>query len=276
MSKSTAVIIVTHNSGKFFGRCMSALAGQSVSPDSVIVIDSGSSDTQYLVSSEISQEYSVDYCENIGFCSANNRAWKKCETYDYVLVLNPDAFLSPSFLEEAIAFMEREENGRVGAITGALLGYDIDADRPTMLIDSTGISQRWFGRFHDRDQMHPVAELARYKSPEPVNALCGAVMFCRAEAIRQASRGGELFDPEYFMYKEDIDLSWRLRGAGWKVLFHPALWAYHCRGWKGRAKASKAARVMSARNELRLFRKHHSPYLIYSALKWSLVRLVDI
>lgn len=276
MSISIAAIIVTHNSGKFFCKCISALAEQSVRPDTVIVIDSGSSDTGYLVCPEISQEYSVDYCENIGFCSANNRAWKRCESYDYIILLNPDAFLSPSFLEEAIAFMEREENSRVGAITGALLGYDIDADKPTMLIDSTGISQRWFGRFHDRDQMLPIAELARYKTPESVNALCGAVMLCRAQAVRQVSTSGELFDPEFFMYKEDIDLSWRLKSAGWQILFHPGLRAYHCRGWKGRAHASRAARVMSSRNELILFKKHHSPYLIYSALKWSLVRLFGI
>jgi GT2 family glycosyltransferase len=276
MAKSVGVIIVTHNSSRFFSKCLAALAGQTVRPAVISVIDSGSCDTAYLNVPEALQPYHLEVCSNVGFCAANNRGWLQCRGCDYVLLLNPDAFLVPRFIEEALAFMERVENARVGALTGALLGYDIDAEQPTMLIDSTGIQQNWFGRLQDRDQRRPVERLERYTAPEEVTAICGALMFCRNEALLQASPDGELFDPEFFMYKEDIDLCWRIRKQGWRIVFDVSLRAYHCRGWKSRERVSKAARVLSSRNELRLFRKHRSLYLIYAALKFPLVRIAGI
>ncbi|MBW4028360.1 glycosyltransferase family 2 protein [Acidipila rosea] len=273
---SIGIIVVTHNSSKFLGRCIGGIDSQTLPPDAVVIVDSGSTDPGYLRALSHRPNYSLLLRKNIGFCAANNLGWRECQTLDYILLLNPDAFLPPDFLANALDFMDRSANLDVGAISGVLLGYDIDKDQPTGLIDSTGIDQRWYGRLHDRDQRSPVANLARYHLPEPANALCGALMLCRNKALREVCTSGELFDPTFFMYKEDIDLSWRLKASGWKILFHPDLWAYHCRGWKGRHNVSKAARVMSSRNELRLFKKHRSPYLLYALFKYPIVQLLGI
>jgi N-acetylglucosaminyl-diphospho-decaprenol L-rhamnosyltransferase len=96
------------------------------------------------------------------------------------------------------------------------------------------------------------------------------------EALRQAALpGGNIFDPSFFMYKEDIDLSLRLRARGWRLGFDPGAESYHCRGWLGRRHMPKKFRVMSARNEIRICLRHRDPRLVFHLLKYAYVRLFD-
>src|SRR5262249_41711624 len=137
-----------------------------------------------------------------------------------------------SFLEQAIAFMEQPQSAKIGALTGILLGYDIVQDKLTGKVDSTGIFRRWYGKWYDRGQGQTYDQ-KQYNQPEPVPAICGALMLCRHKSLKETSLGPNIvLDPNYYMYKEDIDLSLRIRKKGWFLLFHPQFLAYHCRGWK--------------------------------------------
>ena len=78
--------------------------------------------------------------------------------------------------------MERPENSHVGALTGKVLGYDIDAGKPTGRYDSTGIFHKWYGKWYDRGQGEYV-EQELYNNEESVPAICGAVFFCRKSAL---------------------------------------------------------------------------------------------
>lgn len=102
-------------------------------------------------------------------------------------------------------------------------------------------------------------------------------MLCRKKALDEVLlQGGAIFDPSFYMYKEDIDLSLRLRRKGWSLMYVPSLVAYHCRGWKKERKdVPKAYRLLSARNEMRLYARSGSPYVIYSALKYAAVKLLN-
>lgn len=266
---TVAVVIVSFNSQKFLPKCLRSLAGQTRPPNYVVVVDSGSTDKTYL--DHLNCE--VVRIGNVGYCVANNIGWQSAKNYDYVLYLNPDAFPVPDFLERAVRFMDDRENARVGLLGGSLLRYDLDSDNPTGLVDSTGIVQKWYGRLVDRDSERPNAVLRKYVSPEQVPALCAAAVFCRNQALRDVAEGDRVFDPSYFMYKDDIDLSWRVCRAGWKLIYHPALIAYHCRGLKRRKETSREMLLLSARNEVKLRRKFGSPYLLYSLAKHLLVHL---
>lgn len=271
-SPSIAVIIVTYDSARVLKRCLDAVLGQTRRADLIVVIDNHSPSPSYL--DEIAPAAAlriIRLSRNEGFCQANNLAYAVARHCRYVLFLNPDAFLSARFLEEAIAWMERPGNDSVGCLTGTLLGFDIERNCPTGLIDSTGIFQEWYGRWYDRGRGGPAADFVS-RGAEEVPAACGALMLCRTRALEAvALRGGEIFDPTFFMYKEDIELSLRLRAGGWRVVYAPHLLCHHGRGWRGRHVVTFRARYLSIRNELRLCVRSARRGLPYSLVKFVYV-----
>src|SRR5580692_1344508 len=232
-----AVIIVTYNSGRVLKRCIDALMKQSRRPDTVIVVDNCSSDTCYLdFLSGVPNCQLLKLPRNEGFCGGNNRGFAIARGYEHILFLNPDAFLAEKFVEEAAAIMDDPVNSRVAALGGTLLGFDVAVDRPTGKLDSTGIFQTWYGKWFDRGQGAAYSASDQESvSMESVPALCGALMFCRRRALEEVTiRGTEIFDNTFFMYKEDIDLSLRLRHRGWIIAYCAYLHCHHGRGWAGR------------------------------------------
>jgi GT2 family glycosyltransferase len=274
-----AAIIVTHNSQACLPFCMEALFKQTHLLDLIIIVDSGSSDTSYLA--HYTSNPTVKVCllqENVGFCQGNNRGLSDVpEKTDFVMFLNPDAFLTPNFIQDALTQMRKNEFEKVGALSGWLLGYDLSIHAPTGKIDSSGIFQNWYGRWFDRYQgqfYHQHVD----KKFEMVPALCGALMFCRYSALKSVLLGSnQVMDPTFYMYKEDIDLYLRLRQKGWTLGFDPQLKAYHCRGWKrDRSAVSKHFRLLSARNEMKIYQRIKSPYYLYAALKFWVVKIFNV
>lgn len=208
--------------------------------------------------------------ENVGYAKANNIGFKEIDPLQggIVVFMNPDTFLPADYLERTIAVVEQNPDAAI--VSGTLLGFDLKLNTPTGKIDSTGIFRRWYGRWYDRGQGEE--EPGKYSRMEMVPAICGALMCCRLEAL--LSFEGAVFDPDFFLYKEDIELSIRLRNGGWNLLYDPSLVAYHCRGWnKMRGATPYFLRLMSAKNEMLLYKKHPSPYMFWALVKFLLVRL---
>lgn len=271
-----AAIIVTHNSQRCIVKTMESLQRQSHKPDQIVIVDSGSNDPAYLSPFEAFPNTTVIYeKENVGFCKGNNIGVNRAAECTYTLFLNPDAFLKPSFVKEAIALMETDRH--CGALTGILMGYDMQADAPTNRYDSTGIFCTWYGKWYDRDQGKEYRP-SDYLVPEHLPAICGALLFCRKKALDSVLlKGDELFDNSFYMYKEDIDLSCRLRRAGWKLVLYPQLSAYHCRGWQKRSQISRTLRLQSAKNEMRLSMRNKNPlHSLYSMIKYLSVYWLDL
>lgn len=271
-----AVIIVAYDSGRVLRRCLDCLLRQTRPADLIVLVDNCSPDPSYLDDiPPAARMRIVRLPRNEGFCQANNLAYAAARGCSYVLFLNPDAFLSECFLEEALASMERPESDSVGCLTGTLLGFDIERGRPTGLVDSMGIFQTWYGRWHDRGRGMPAGRAAGIGTVE-IPAACGALMLCRARALEEAAlRPGVVFDPRFFMYKEDIDLSLRLRAKGWRIVLAPQLLCHHGRGWQGRRAAPYRARYLSVRNELRVCLRHRLRGLPYSLAKWVYVVAIE-
>ncbi len=271
----TAAVIVTHNSQAVLGRCLAALAAQTTPPLLIALIDSGSEDTDYLQAYCQQLGFIVRFAENIGFSQANNLGWLAVrQNVDFVLFLNPDAFPAPDSIERACAFLA--ENEQVGCVGARLLGFDAAIGQPTGLIDSTGVFCSWYGRWHDRDQGQP--DCGQHSQREEVPAVCGAFLLARRTVLEQtALPGSAVFDPDFFLYKEDIELCLRLRRAGWKIVYLPEAQAQHCRGWQQNRKAMPARlRLTAARNEVLLYKKHPSPYILWALAKYAAVRWLRI
>lgn len=271
--KSTVgVVTVTYNSDRFFDEYIAALNAQTYSADLVVIVDSGSTQPEFL---ERAHAYSVPIEivreKNVGVCAGNNIGWRRVRSFDYILFLNPDAFLAPDFIEKAIAFMEGEP--KAGMVTPSLLRYDIETHQPMDLIDTTGVVRNWYGFLEERDQSKSAKSLKRYTGPNKIPWLCTAVAMGRREAMDAiVESGDQLFDESFFMYKDDTDVSWRVRRAGWHIVHHPGLLGYHCRGWQDRKTVSRKARLLTARNEVKMCFKNHSPFLVVGLLKYALVR----
>lgn len=272
-----AVIIVTHNSQDVLPRCLDALSRQTIQAD-IVLVDSGSKDVSYLDAYRMRSGIRVILEENIGFSRANNRGCQALsQAAEFILFLNPDAFLTESTLQKALVFLK--ENKKVGCVGGRLLGCDKNSGLPTNLLDSTGVFRKWYGCWHDRSQGE--TEKGQYPMQEDVPALCGAFLFCRQAMLSQLSldrstSSTAVFDPDFFLYKEDIELCLRIRKAGWRIVYHPGIKVYHCRGWQKERKQTPHNSVDSGKSELLLYKKHPSLYIVWALFKYLLVRLLKI
>jgi len=264
-----AVIIVTHNSEQVLDRCLSALRDQTVQPETIVVVDAGSRDTGYLNSCSADGRFQLHLEKNIGFGRANNRAYQKLDpSMDFVLFLNPDAFPAEDALASACAYME--SNQEAACLGGRLLGFDPGQRQATGKLDSTGVFRKWYGCWYDRDQGKP--DDGRHREEQDVPAVCGAFLFCRKSMLDQVALEQDVvFDPDFFLYKEDIELCLRIRKTHWKIVYLPDILVYHCRGWGERRKMPHARRLLAARSELLLYTKHPSPYIIWALAKYMAV-----
>lgn len=274
---STAVIIVSYNTQRVLEKAITSLKTQTIPPKYVLIADSGSQDISYLKSYHNPPLWQAfPSGKDVGFCVANNVAYHLLpQEVDYVLFLNPDCFLSPSFLEEAQQWMERHP--KAGCLTGTLKGYDLEKDIPSEKLDSTGIFRTWYGKWYDRGQGKGEHFLHTLPSGPP-HAICGALMFCRKKALdRIMLPNGDIFDSTFYMYKEDIDLSLRIKKAGFALHYEPHLTAFHCRGWKKeRTQMPQSSRLFSARNEQTIHKKEgHALPFIYSTCKLALVKYLN-
>ncbi len=195
----------------------------------VTVVDSGSTDsTPDMVEREFPAVRLIRR-ENIGFSAANNVVLREDEA-DAVLLLNPDTEVYAGTLDAALARLRSEE--RIGMVGCKLVTESGELDHackrsfPTplsALAHFTGI-----GRGEDAS-----GSLSQYRAthlgddePGEVDAVNGAFMLCRAEAVREVG----LLDEGYWLYMEDLDWCRRFWQAGWKVFYEPAGVALHVKG----------------------------------------------
>ena len=166
-----------------------------------------------------------------------------------MLFLNPDVIVPPALLARVRSVMYEERTRQLGVLGVRLMGWDFANARATGSVDSTGVFPVWSG-WRDRRTGSPPASDAI----EEVPALCGAFFLAREEALQAVALGsGEVWDPRYFAYKEDVELSLRLHRAGWRIGMWHGAEAWHGRGWDpDRRKMPRSVRLLSARNDVRL------------------------
>ena len=278
MNPLVSIIIVTNNSEKTLRQAVDGVMTQTYANMELLLCDTGSKDRSYLEPYQTYASTKVLFAgDNVGFCKGNNVGYSALDpASEYVFFLNPDAFLTPYWIEDAVTFMEK--NSSYGALTGTTLGYDLQKNAPSGKYDTTGIFQNWYGKWRDRGQGANV-DPHSYSKEEEIPAICGAVYFARKRALESCLlRNAEVFDSSFYMYKEDIDLSLRLKTKRWKIGFLPSLTAYHCRGWDpDRKKMPRNFRMLSAKNELTIQWKSKKPLpILYSCLKVLSVKMFDI
>ncbi len=219
---SVSIIVLNYNGLKYLDRCLQSLRNLNYSKNhyNVTVVDNGSIDGSIAFLEENYKEVIlIKNKKNLGVCLANNNAIKKTDS-EYVLLLNNDLHLHKDFLKNLVAVMV--DNPNAGCCGGEEYYYDDNIVNPKGDIRKTS----WIGS--------------------------GATIYSR-KALEQSG----LFDDSFFFYCEDIDLSWKLKLAGWDIFQNEMAVFYH--DGKGRKVViSDKTLLYSWRNRLFLIVKYAS------------------
>jgi GT2 family glycosyltransferase len=229
----------------------------------IFVVDNQSRDGSVeMVRAEFPQVEVLASDVNLGFGAANNLALAKAQGR-YVVLLNSDAFLCPNSLALAVQHMDRDPHA--GLAGGRLVGRDHSLQPsarmfPSILSDLlvlTGLAHefpksRFFGRF-DRTWADPL-------EPAEVDWVPGAFSIIRTEALDKVG----YFDPDFFLYSEEVDLCLRIQNAGYKIMYWPDIVVIHIGGESSRQiktleMSSTGAQLIRwrMRSTLLYYRKHH-------------------
>jgi GT2 family glycosyltransferase len=163
-----------------------------------------------------------------GFARAINRGIRESRG-ELVMLCNADLFPSTTYLGEMLRFFE--DHPGAGAAIGKLLRYDLEADRPTNVIDTAGLVLTRQRRIVPRGEGE--WDSGQFDEALEVFAVDGAAPVVRRSALQAISVAGEYLDENFFAHKEDHDVSWRVRLAGWECWYVPSAVAYHGRTTKG-------------------------------------------
>jgi N-acetylglucosaminyl-diphospho-decaprenol L-rhamnosyltransferase len=276
-------IIVSHGAEALLRRCLASLEAHPPSGGMTItVVDSGSTDgTPDMVAREF-PEVRLIREGNVGFSAANNLAMREAKS-DTILLLNPDTEIYAGTLDAGLERLHADKHiGMVGVklITeSGELDHACKRSFPTplsALAHFTGI-----GRSKDAS-----GTLSQYRAthlgddePGEVDAVNGAFMLCRAEAIQRVG----LLDEGYWLYMEDLDWCHRFWDAGWKVFYEPAGTALHVKGGSSGKRRGLRQEIAFHRGMARFYRRfdgpEHSPLvnaIVYSGIGAKLLTSLAI
>jgi GT2 family glycosyltransferase len=258
-----AVVIPNWNGARWLGGCLDAVAAQTRPPDELVVVDGASTDASLAILAEHSSAPRVVRLgANLGFGPAANRGIAEVEA-DAVALINTDVVLAPDWLERAVTALEADP--AVAAVATKMVALD----DPGLLYDTGDFLGRDGAAVqrgkHRRDR-------GEYDAPGEVWGACAGAALYRRDALLAA--GG--FDERFFMYLEDVDLALRLRLAGWRCRYEPAVARHAGEGSSGQLSRSVTGWV--ARNTLLLVAKAFPPrwlpYVLYRqlGLAWHAAR----
>lgn len=253
-----SVIIVNYNVIYFLEQCLHSVikAGQGIGME-VFVVDNNSVDGSVaMVREKFPEVKIIENSDNKGFSKANNQAIRQ-SSGEYVLLLNPDTVVEEDTFLRIIHFMDAHpEGGGLGVKMLDGKGHFLPESKrglPTPAVAFYKVfglarlfpKSKIFGKYHlgylDKDKIHEV------------EILSGAFMLLRKKALETAG----LLDEEFFMYGEDIDLSYRITQAGYKNYYFPETRIIHYKGES--TKKSSVNYVLVFYNAMIIFaRKHFS------------------
>ena len=259
-----SVIIVSYNTRDVLDRCLGCLreaaAGLSLE---ILIVDNGSKDGSVEMLERQHPDVQVIRSEvNLGFGAANNRALSEASGRYFVL-LNSDAFLRPEALRRSIEHME--QNPGVGLAGARLIGPTENwqpsaRSFPSILNDFLSLSglayrfprSRFFGRA-DRTWSDPL-------EPAEVDWVPGAFSIINPKALEATG----VFDEDFFLYYEEVDLCRRIKALGFQVLYWPDVVVMHLGGESSKrvpeavmSSSGSQLTLWRMRSEMIYYRKHH-------------------
>lgn len=256
MAKKICIVIVSYNVCQLLDECLQSVkrALQGIDGE-IYVVDNLSTDgTVETLQPRHSDVHFIANKQNVGFACANNQAIR-CTDSEYVLLLNPDTVVYENTLRGVLDFMDQHpEAGGAGVRMLTREGKPAPESRraiPTPLVamlKMLGATRRYYMSHLSWDE------------PGQIEAISGAFCMLRRKALDQIG----LLDEDYFMYGEDIDLSYRLLKGGWQNWYLP----FDIIHYKGESTQKSTFRYVHTFYQAMLifFRKHYGHLSIFFSL----------
>jgi len=248
------VCIVSWRTRDLLRTCLHSL-GDSPEVAHITVVDNASADgTVEMVQTQFPAVHLIANHRNVGFAAGNNQAIASgCAPF--VLLLNPDTEVQPGALAALLETFSEEQ--RSGAVAAQLLFAD-GAIQPScrsfpepapILYDALGLARIFpgsptFGRYR--------MTYWDYSSRRDVDQPMASALAVRRSALDEVG----LFDEDFPLYFNDVDLCHRLRGAGWRIIYEPRAHVIHYYG-QSTFQVRHAAVLESHRSLVRFYRKHY-------------------
>ena len=270
---SVSITLVAFNGMRWLPRNIASVRAQTHAGFELLILDNASEDESL---AWLREQAAADprihvwsAAQNEGFARGQNRLIDRA-IGETVLLLNQDVILDPGFLEAALGALK--EHPDAASIQPRLRRLDAAGD-PTDQLDSTGLVMGRDRRAVSRGQGEHDGK--DHQEPGPIFGADGpAPLYRRAVLLEsrlpRTGGGWEVLDEDFFMYKEDVDLAWRVRILGWTSWYAPDALAWHARtapgatgaGWWGAARSTMHVppwiRALSWRNQ-RLMQVKNEP-----------------
>jgi GT2 family glycosyltransferase len=285
-----SINLVTYNAEKYIKLCLDSVFKQNFQDFQIIIMDNHSSDkTVSIIEKDFLPKYKniklIKNSENLGFAIAHNIGISNSNS-EYILLLNQDIILEKNYISYIIDFLEKNKD--YSSCCGRLLKLKFDEKNniiKTNVIDSLGLKHNFGFKFKNIAEGELNSE--KYDNDFDIWGASGALPIYKRSSIYKISdlkkNYYEVFDEAFFMYKEDIDLAFRLKNEGFKSKYISSSIAYHERGLKNKngllkikdKKNNNFLNYLSYRNHLLMIYKNlnfksfiaHFPFIFYEELK---------
>lgn len=259
-TKKLSVVIVNYNVKDYVAQCLMSVERAVKGIDAeVFVVDNHSKDSSCAYIRKMFPWVKlIESNHNLGFARGNNVAIRRA-VGEYVLLLNPDTIVGENVLRDAMMFMD--EHPKAGGV-GVRMYNDNGTVAPESrrALPSPMVAMRKFMGFSSRYYMSHLP----WDSPQRIEIISGAFCMMRHEALYKAG----LLDEDFFMYGEDIDMSYRLLKAGYENWYLP-LDIIHYKGESTNKSSFRYVHVFY--NAMLIFFKKH-----YSGLSWLMAIPIKI
>lgn len=209
-----SVVIVNYNGQDLLGELFESLAAQTRPADEVIMVDNASYDgSAEFVRKSFPWVKLIVSSTNNGFAEGNNIGTASAQG-EYIALLNSDTVVDERWLAELVQMLDGDE--RIGAAVAKIC---LDASHTRIAqagAEFNNLANIWGRGFNQTDN-------GQFDTPTEVPALTACSVILR----RSALEGEPLFDRSFFMYHEELDLSLRLRGRGYQIVYVPTAVVYH-------------------------------------------------
>ena len=265
MLQSLFVVVVNWNLKLDTINCVESIVGAGKSLEQIIVIDNGSTDGSVsALRARFGSSLTIIECqENLGFARGSNLGIQCAldQGADWVLFLNNDAYIAPTFLSEMEKAIQQDEG--LGILGAVILYHDIP-DRIWYFGDRLIPGLLATYSLHRGDSYH-----GQFPPVVPVDFVNGCGMLVKREVFNLIG----FFDTAYFMYGEEVDLCWRARTAGFRFAV-----ATNAKMWHKVSASSNrdqpASRYLRIRNQIRFYRTYSRGLQLPAMLAFSWLRLL--
>jgi GT2 family glycosyltransferase len=225
MSPKVAIVILNWNGTKLLQQFLpSVIEFSKMDSADIIVADNGSTDDSIsMLRNDFPEVKVLDLKQNFGFARGYNEALKQIDA-DYFVILNSDVEVTSGWLEAPIHLMEADHS--IAAVQPKILSYHQKthfeyAGAAGGFVDRFGYP---FCRGRIFNEVEP--DLGQYNDSTDIFWATGACMFVRSKYFREA--GG--LDADFWAHMEEIDLCWRLKNRGYRIVYTAESSVYHVGG----------------------------------------------